>query len=107
MEWLLAEEVEMKPKLRRKVYCIYGSGILVDTVAFIGSNSFILECFHDNAIEESCCEWNYDDYEKKWFTNLAKAKKQIISNFKEEYGDNLKVVKVDESWYGLFEKDEI
>lgn len=32
----------MKPGLGRKVYCIYDEGILVDTVKFIGQDSFII-----------------------------------------------------------------
>lgn len=35
----------MKPKLGRKVYCIYGTGILVDTVGFVGKDSFIVDSF--------------------------------------------------------------
>ena len=35
----------MKPKLGGKVYCIYGTGIAVDTVGFLGKDSFIIDSF--------------------------------------------------------------
>ncbi len=46
----------MKPKLGRKVYCIYGDGILVDTVSFIGKDSFIIDSFGEET-EPDSWEW--------------------------------------------------
>ena len=54
----------MKPEIGTKVYCIYADGILVDEVAFIGKDSFIIESFHNLTYEDSW-EWNYEDYEKE------------------------------------------
>ena len=35
----------MKPRLGKKVYCLYNDEILVDTVGYLGKNSFILSSF--------------------------------------------------------------
>lgn len=43
----------MKPEIGALVYCIYGDGILVDEVAFIGKDSFIIESFHNLTYEDS------------------------------------------------------
>ena len=32
---------KVKPKLGRKVYCIYETGIMVDRVGYVGKDSFI------------------------------------------------------------------
>lgn len=93
----------MKPKLGRKVYCIYDDGIFVDAVGYIGKNSFIVESVLDCTSEDSW-EWFYDQYEKDWFTSLSKAKKELLSRFAEKYGDRLKVVKINDEWYELEEK---
>lgn len=94
----------MKPEIGTKVYCIYKSGILVDRVAFVGNESFIIENFGGSTYEDSW-EWYYEDYEMEWFTNLVKAKEELLSRFKEKYGNNLKVKKVYDSWYQI-EDDE-
>lgn len=35
----------MKPKIGRKVYCIYGTGIMVDYVGYVGKDSFIVDSY--------------------------------------------------------------
>lgn len=90
----------MKPKLGRKVYCIYGTGIMVDYVGYIGKDSFIVESY-GCATESSSWEWSYDSYGKKWFTNLSEAKKALIDIYKEKYENKLKVVKISEDWYAV------
>lgn len=55
-------EYNMKPRLCRKVYCIYNKGILVDTVGFLGKDSFIIDSFC-LATESDSWEWDYDMYE--------------------------------------------
>lgn len=90
----------MKPKLGRKVYCIYGTGILVDTVGFVGKDSFIVDIF-GTAIESDSLEWDYDMYDEEWFTNLSKAKKKLIDNYKDKHEDKLKVTKFDDNWHAL------
>lgn len=90
----------MKPKLGRKVYCIYGDGILVDTVGYLGKDSFILNSF-GLATECDSWEWDYDDYDVQWFTNLKKAKEKLIEEYRDKVGGDLKVVKVSDFWYAL------
>ena len=90
----------MKPKLGRKVYCVYGTGILVDTVGFLGKESFIVNSFGLET-ESDSWEWNYDMYDEEWFTNLSKAKKKLIDNYKDKYDNKLKVAKMSDTWYEL------
>ena len=90
----------MKPKLGRKVYCIYEIGIMVDYVGYIGKDSFIVEGY-GLSTESDCWEWSYDMYGKQWFTNLSEAKKKLIDIHKGKYKNKLKVVKVTDDWYAL------
>lgn len=90
----------MKPKLGRKVYCIYGTVILVDTVGFVGKDSFIVDSF-GTATESDSWEWDYDMYDVEWFTNLTKAKNKLIDNYKDKYEGGLKITKIGDTWYSL------
>lgn len=90
----------MKPKIGRKVYCIYGSGIMVDYVDYVGKDSFIVEGYGLSTYPSSW-EWNYDMYGKRWFTNLSEAKKVLIDIYKERYENKLKIVKIADDWYAL------
>lgn len=90
----------MKPKIGRKVYCIYDTGIFVDTVGYIGKDSFIVDSF-GGCTEEDSWEWYYDDYDEEWFTNLAKAKKALIEKYQPRYEGKLKVKKFEDDWYAL------
>lgn len=90
----------MKPRLGRKVYCLYGTGILVTTAAYLGKNSFIISYFGTET-EQDSWEWDYDMYDKKWFTNLTKAKHKLVDNYKDRYDGKLKVTKIGDSWYVL------
>ncbi len=90
----------MKPKLGRIVYCIFDTGILVDTVGFLGKNSFIINSFGP-ATEYNSWEWEYDTYNEKWFTSLTKAKKYLIEKNKNKYDNNLRVIQITNSWYAL------
>ena len=92
----------MKPEIGRKVYCIYDEGILVDYVAFIGNESFIIDSLSDCTNSDSW-EWYYEDYEIEWFTELKKAKEELYSRYKEEYGDDLKIKKKNDRWYEIEE----
>lgn len=91
----------MKPEIGTRVYCIYGDGILVDNVAFIGKDSFIIESF-DSATYEDSWEWYYEDCEEKWFTNLKQAKEKLLS----KYGNNFKIEMVTDDWFQLFYEDD-
>lgn len=90
----------MKPKLGRKVYCIYGDGILVDTVGFLGKDSFIIDSFGPVTKSDSW-EWYYDDYETQWFTSLKKATEALINEWKDRYDGKLKITKITTDWYAL------
>lgn len=90
----------MKPKLGRKVYCIYGKAILVATVAFLGKDSFLIDSF-GSLTESDSWEWYYDMYDNEWFTSLTKAKQKLIDNYKNKYEGKLKVTKMDDTWYSL------
>lgn len=95
----------MKPEIGTKVYCIYENGILVDNVAFLGSDSFIIHSFGCTTYKDSW-EWRYEDYDIEWFTNLEKAKEELISRFKDEYGDDIKIIQKYKDWYQIVEEDE-
>lgn len=99
------EKTYLKPKLGRTVYCIYDGGIFVDTVGYVGKNSFIVDSFGSSTYEDSW-EWYYDTYNSDWFTNLAKAKKALLEQMEDEYGCEFKIVKVYDDWYEAKEKGE-
>jgi hypothetical protein len=94
------EEQKMKPKLGRKVYCIYETGIMVDCVGYVGKDSFIVESYGLSTVPSSW-EWDYDLYGEKWFTSLSKAKKKLIDMYKDKYENKLKIVKIADDWYAL------
>lgn len=94
----------MKPEIGTKVYCIYSDGILVETVAFLGNESFLIESFGGATYEDSW-EWYYEDYGVEWFINLDEAIEELYSRFKEEYGENLKIIQRYNDWYQI-EGDE-
>lgn len=95
----------MRPEIGTKVYCIYADGILVDEVAFIGKDSFIIESFGSATYDDSW-EWYYEDYNKNWFTDLEKAKEKLLSIAKEKYRDEkLTIEKYSDDWYELVEID--
>ena len=85
----------MKPKLGKKIYYIFGDGILVDKVGYLGKESFIIDSFDDCMIFETF-EWRYDDYNIKWFTNIANAKKELRKLFGDQ---KIKIKKMGDDWY--------
>lgn len=95
----------MKPEIGTKVYCIYKEGILVDNVAFIGKESFIIESFGGCTYEDSW-EWSYEDYNSEWFTEPEKAKEKLLSIAKEKYKERLKIEQTLEDWYELVEIED-
>ena len=107
-EWIIKWKLDfkqtggtkVKPKLGRKVYCIYETGIMVDRVGYVGKDSFIVESYGLSTVPSSW-EWNYDMYGKRWFTNLSEAKKVLIDIYKERYENKLKIVKIADDWYAL------
>lgn len=95
----------MKPEIGSKVYCIYREGILVDNVAFIGNESFIIESFGIDTYEDSW-EWYYEDYNNKWFTDIEKAKEKLLSIAEERYEERLKIKQICDDWYKLVEVED-
>lgn len=94
----------MKPEIGTRVYCVYDECILVEKVEFIGSESFIISSF-SSATYESSWEWYYEDYDREWFTDLEKAKEELLSRFVEDYDGNLVIVKYN-NYYLLEDADE-
>lgn len=90
----------MKPRIGKKVYCVYKNSILVKEVGFLGNESFIVDDYGGSTYEDSW-EWYYEDYGKEWFTSIAKAKKELRSRAKEEYGVSLKIIKPYDDCYVL------
>ena len=85
-------------ELGQKVYLIYSYSITVDTVYAIGKDTFIRNGFDDSTILPVA--WFFDDYEKRWFTDLEKAKKHLLNRFKHDAPyDTFKIVKVEDKYY--------
>lgn len=99
------EKKYLKPRLGKTVYCIYGDGIFVDSVGYLGKDSFIIEGFGGSTYEDSW-EWYYDQYNSLWFTNLAKAKKALLEQMDNTGAYKFKIVKVYDDWYRVEEKGE-
>lgn len=96
----------MKPELGQVVYCIYHNvGIMVDKVAYVGIDSFIVESFSE-ATEEDSWVWEYNNYNNKWFTDLSKAKDKLLSIRRERDDYESTIVRVTDRWYGLEIQEE-
>ena len=74
----------MKPRLGRTVWCIYEWSLAAQKVYALGEQSFITDNYCKNTIQDSQ-EYEYDLYNYRWFTSLAKAKKKIMQ---EAWGKN-------------------
>ena len=70
----------MKPKLNRRIWCVWKDCIIETTVAFIGNGSFIIDEY-GSAYEEDSWEYNYEDYGKTWFATIAQAKKKLREKY--------------------------
>lgn len=98
----------MKPKLGTKVYCIYRDGFFIDTVGYLGKESFIINGF-GGSTEEDSWEWDYDKYEQNWFTDISKAKNRLVELYRSKYDNeeiNLVVEKINPVWYQLRDLNE-
>lgn len=71
----------MKPRIGRTIYTIYRDQITEDTVKFLGKNSFIIANYEE---VEASYEFRYDEFNKVWFTSLAKAKAKVKESFPNE-----------------------
>lgn len=91
----------MKPKIGQKVYLLYGTGILVEKVGYLGKDSFVIESFQYDCTERDSWEWDYDDYNVQWFTNLKEARAKLIENYRDKIDGKPKVTKISDNWYAL------
>lgn len=77
---IVSEVKNMKPKLNRKIYCVWNTSIIETTVAFVGDGSFII-AEYGSAYEQDSWEYNYADYGKTWFATLAQAKRKLRETY--------------------------
>lgn len=82
------------PMIGQKVWLIYEDCIFVDTVYCLGKDTFIILSFNRNT-KNDFWEWRYKDFGKRWFTDFASAKKELLCGYGEEYG----LVEHDTTWY--------
>ena len=68
----------MKPRIGRTIYTVYIDQISEEVVKFLGENSFIVANYENY---DANYEFNYDDYNKDWFTSLSKAKAEMRKIF--------------------------
>lgn len=73
------EKKEYKPKIGKKIYTIWKGDIVEDRVEYLGKDGFLIEDYDIKIISG----YYYKDYDEKWFTSLAKAKKRCKENFGE------------------------
>ena len=78
----------MKPKINEKVWCIYECQIIAEYVEYLGTEDFLIEGYQDKY--DPC--FSYSDYNKTWFRDLERAKKEMRKRF----GRNTKF----EQWCG-------
>lgn len=90
----------MQPKLGQKVYFIYGTQIIKDTVGYLGKDSFVVNSIHDTCTERDSLIWDFEDYDVEWFTNLNKAKAALKNRF-DDYEGRLTFTKIFENVYDL------
>ena len=83
----------MKAKINDEIWTIYDDQILLESVEFIGKDSFLIEG-HEHKIDP---EYYYDDYNRTWWKSFDKA----IKEMRKRYGKNIKLKKVKEGWYEL------
>ena len=72
----------MKPAVGRVVYTIYQYQISEEIVGYLGKDSFIVLNFEDY---DCSYEFEYEDYNKHWFTSFSKAKACLKKLFKENF----------------------
>lgn len=82
----------MKPKLGQKVYILYESFLLCETVEMLGKDSFATpNMFSSITRDEYRLPIRFDEYDETWFKSLADAKTYL-----EGYA---KLVKIsDDTW---------
>lgn len=87
----------MKPKIDDEIWCIYDGQILLEVVEFLGKESFLIEGYDYKYDPEYC----YEDYNKTWWKDLEKAKKEA----RRRYGRKIKIVEFKKGWWNIEDED--
>lgn len=83
----------MIPKLGQKVYILYGTFLLCETVELLGKDSFATPyMFSSLTRDEYRLPIMFNEYGEGWFSSLAEVKKYL-----EKYGE--KLVKIDNDYW--------
>ena len=92
----------MKPRLGRTVWCIYEWSLEAQKVYALGKKSFITDNYCKGTVAGTQ-EWQYDEYGITWFTSLAKAKKQIMQEYRDMYpfDYNAKLIQRGDDYYEI------
>ena len=70
----------MKPTLGQKVYILYETFMVCETVEMLGKDSFATPMMFSSIIrEEYRLPIEFNEYGKSWFNSLADAKKYLES----------------------------
>ena len=89
----------MKAKIGDKVYTIFQDAIYLETVKFVGENSFLIDGFESKYDSE----YKYDDYDETWFYDLEKAKTFLYNRLEEENPDsNIIVAQITDSLWEVY-----
>lgn len=71
----------MKTHIGQKIYCLFEDQITLEEVGYIGKDSFILANY--NEYRQCARELYYEEYNKKWFRDLEKAKITLLKTRKD------------------------
>lgn len=101
----------MKPKIGKVIYVLYLAGwhkeIHREKVFMYGTEGFICESIVDASLDDNyrIREYNYNDYNKTWFTSLAEAKLSL-KEMLEERNPNfiIKINRFEDYWKAYFER---
>lgn len=91
----------MKPKIGDKVYTIWEDNVILETVEYLGTNSFLIEGY--SCKEDSC--YDYSDYGITWFRDLEKAKKVLRKKFPKKA--KVIIEQTDDDMWEAYEDEEI
>ena len=98
----------MKPRIGKEVYIIWnGTDIYKEKVAMLGKESFIVESIFNSALCDAYRNktYDYDMYNKTWFTSITEAKKSLIDYHKVSNPNfDAKIKKVQDDCWEVFFK---
>ena len=93
----------MKPKINEKVYTIWGENIILETVEYLGEDSFLIQDYENKS--DAC--YDYSDYDVTWFRNLDRAKKRLLKKMKEYYPKSKIIIEqTDEDMWEAYEDEK-